>query len=203
MKNFVLLGIVMLVLSGLSVTAANETVTVNMSVQTDGDVFFNADLNASTSYVYVNGKIANPTYVTKKSTNRNGILRTINSMFRVFFGQQEAWHLYKSEVDFLNFLDLFRQSIVSEVYYSQVKQLQLELMAQKEINKKLDAEIRAIKQKLGMQQDKFSLECYGYVKVMTQNPELGIDSITCSKGNETQTWFKQERDVVMVKAVQP
>lgn len=189
--------------------ADNSTTTpdtyVDVNIDSDGNINFNADLDSEgDNYVYINGEIANPTYevtqVTKRSTNRDGIFRTIVDLFQMYFGEDSTKNLDKEEIQSLQYLNKFRQSIIDEVYYTQVQPLQLELKAQKKINQRLTQELEWIHEANGWEVNQHGLECYGYIRVMLED-DLGIRSVTCQEGNESQKWFKQLDSAVMLRPI--
>lgn len=206
MKYKLMLSILICLTALPLVFAQNSSTYVDVEIDSEGDVLFNADLDSEgENYVYINGEIANPTYeitqISKSSTNTHGVFKTISNLFEYYFGESTSRpddrYLEKS----LQYLNNFRQSIIQEVYYTQVRDLQLELLSQRKINNKLSSEINIIKQELGLGVNKFGLECYGYVKVLLEE-NTGIKSVSCQEGNETQVWVKQDSQAIMVRNIQ-
>lgn len=169
---------------------SGENMSVDVNVNSEGNITLNENYN---NYQYYE-KLEQ---ITKKTTNAGGILRTMANVFKIYFGDYNPRSVDRDEAETLTYLNKFRESILQEVYQTQVKPLQLELMAQRKINEKLTIELAAIHERNGWEIDKHGLECYGYIRVMMEE-EVGVDSVTCREGNETQTWHNLVGDTAVM-----
>lgn len=189
-----------LLLCLIMITTVNGIVDYDVSIVTDQDVDIDFDIQSEGNInITENYNHYTTEYVTTKSTNRDGVLKTVNKMFSYWFQEDELRNPDRYELDFLNYLTMFRNMIINTIRNDYIYKLELDLEAQKKINKMYQDEFNNIyKWAEGFLEPVYgqSIQCTAYLEMMKQHSD--IKSITCVDGNETQTWHKVNGYAIMI-----
>lgn len=184
----------------LFISVVSGTLNYDVEIVTDQDVNIGFDIEAQGDVnITENYNHYSTTLLTKKSTNREGVLKTLNKMFSYWFGEDELRNPDRYEMTFLGYLSRFYSKIVNDLRTDYIYSLELDLKAQKKINKMYQQEIDNIYNKLYPFLEPVhnqSIQCVAYLEMLKEHDD--IKSVTCMDGEEVQTWHKTNGYAIMI-----